>query len=164
VEARVRSYETAIGDLEQRAPGADPERDPLLRRSPPLQPGAGENVAAQTPAPAPAPVPGPPGPASAVAGADSITDWILDWLARTLEVDPDGLDPERPFADLGIDSVFAVELAQELGDWVGRPLEATILWSYSTADSLARHLAADCGTSGTGAAAGRPMPAVGGLR
>jgi hypothetical protein len=34
-----------------------------------------------------------------------------------------------------------VELAQDLADWSGIPVEATIVWNYPTIDSLAEYLA-----------------------
>lgn len=72
---------------------------------------------------------------------EEIQDWLYDWLERVLKVDIDQLESHRPFAELGIDSVFAVELAEDLGAWLGRSLEATILWNFSTVESLAGHLA-----------------------
>jgi hypothetical protein len=44
-----------------------------------------------------------------------------------------------------------VELAQDLADWSGIPVEATIVWNYPTIDSLAEYLANQINQSNTGA-------------
>lgn len=73
--------------------------------------------------------------------AELIENWIMDWLVRKLTVEAKSIDPNKSFADYGLDSVRAVKLAQELSEWLGYSLEATIVWNFSTIESLARHLA-----------------------
>ena len=46
----------------------------------------------------------------------------------------------RSFADLGLDSVKAVELALDLETWLGRPVPATVFWTYPNIKALAEHL------------------------
>lgn len=75
--------------------------------------------------------------------AESIENWIIDWLVRKLSIEAKSFDPSKSFADYGLDSVRAVKLAQDLSDWLGHSLEATIVWNFSTVQSLARHLAND---------------------
>ncbi|MBR8838433.1 MAG: long-chain-fatty-acid--CoA ligase [Stigonema ocellatum SAG 48.90 = DSM 106950] len=72
--------------------------------------------------------------------AESIENWIMDWLVRKLTVEAKLIDPSKSFADYGLDSVRAVKLAQDLSDWLGYSLEETIVWNFSTIESLARHL------------------------
>jgi hypothetical protein len=43
-----------------------------------------------------------------------------------------------------MDSITAVEFAQDLASWLKRPVEPTIIWSYSTIGILAQHLAEQC--------------------
>jgi acyl carrier protein len=71
---------------------------------------------------------------------ESLLNWIEAWLAKRLKIDPDQIDASKSFADYGLDSVMAVEFSQALGDWLKYPLEATILWNFSTIESLAQHL------------------------
>ncbi|MBD2195442.1 MULTISPECIES: AMP-binding protein [Calothrix] len=71
---------------------------------------------------------------------DSILSWIETWLAQKLKIDPHQIDPSQSFADFGIDSVMAVEFSQALGDWLEIPIEATILWKFSTIESLGKYL------------------------
>jgi len=72
--------------------------------------------------------------------AESIENWIVDWLVKKLSVDAKFIDPRKSFAEYELDSVRAVKLAQDLGDWLGYSLEETIVWNFSTIESLARHL------------------------
>jgi acyl-CoA synthetase (AMP-forming)/AMP-acid ligase II/acyl carrier protein len=44
----------------------------------------------------------------------SLQQWLCHWLAQRLQFHEATIDPEQAFADYGVDSVMAVELAQEL--------------------------------------------------
>lgn len=74
----------------------------------------------------------------------SIESWIENWLVKKLKIDADTIDIDTSFADYGIDSVTAVELAQDLEEWLQSQLksslEVTILWNFPTIRSLANYL------------------------
>ncbi|MEL6816460.1 MAG: acyl carrier protein, partial [Cyanobacteria bacterium J06598_3] len=59
------------------------------------------------------------------------------------EISANTIDPNKAFADYGLDSVMAVELAQDLGVFfnIAEPLEATLAWNFPTIQGLANHLA-----------------------
>ncbi|GAB4187332.1 MAG: acyl carrier protein [Wenzhouxiangellaceae bacterium] len=69
-----------------------------------------------------------------------IKDWISAYLARTLEVAPDLIDPELQFDEYGIDSRTAAELIGALGEWLGRDLDPSIIYDYPSIDELSQHL------------------------
>jgi acyl carrier protein len=49
-------------------------------------------------------------------------------------------DASHGFADLGLDSLMAVELKQLLEDRFGQPLSATVVFNYPTVDKLTDYL------------------------
>jgi acyl carrier protein len=56
---------------------------------------------------------------------------------------PATIDRGRPFAELGLDSMLAVELALELGRHVGAPVAETLLWEHPTIAELTQHFEGD---------------------
>lgn len=72
---------------------------------------------------------------------EKIAHWISDWMSRKLFVAVDKIDRHKSFADYGMDSLKAVKLAEDLGNWLQREMLPTLTWNFSTVDSLARHLA-----------------------
>jgi acyl carrier protein len=52
------------------------------------------------------------------------------------------IDPRRSFADHGLDSLAAVQLAAALSERLGRVLDETLLWNFATIEALVAHLEA----------------------
>jgi acyl transferase domain-containing protein/acyl-CoA synthetase (AMP-forming)/AMP-acid ligase II/acyl carrier protein len=73
-------------------------------------------------------------------GQEAITDWLVNRLAVRLQLPPREIDVQQPLARYGLDSVAAVNLAEELAKWLGRPLEPVLAYQYPTVELLARHL------------------------
>jgi acyl carrier protein len=62
-------------------------------------------------------------------------------VVKVLALPPETLpDPRRPLQEMGLDSLMAVELRNNLGGLVGRPLSATLLFDFPTIETLGAHL------------------------
>ena len=80
---------------------------------------------------------------SSIHSTESIQRWIVENLNKEWKVPTQLIDLKKSFADYGLDSAMAVNLAQELEDWLKHPIEATIVWNFPTIELLANHLASE---------------------
>jgi 1-acyl-sn-glycerol-3-phosphate acyltransferase len=62
-------------------------------------------------------------------------------MAHELHVDPKTLDPSRPYAFYGLDSLTAATLSGELGDWLDRDIPPDLFLEHPTIDALSVALA-----------------------
>ncbi|HUO37080.1 MAG TPA: type I polyketide synthase, partial [Mycobacterium sp.] len=62
-------------------------------------------------------------------------------LAAELQMSEAELDLDRPFAELGLNSVTAMSIRRQAEDFVGIELSATMMWNHPTIVSLAAYLA-----------------------
>jgi acyl carrier protein len=70
-----------------------------------------------------------------------IEEWLVAYLSQLLEVDPAQIDLKMPLESYGLDSSAAVGLTGDLENFLGRELEPTILYDYTTIAALSQHLA-----------------------
>ena len=75
----------------------------------------------------------------------AIRDWCVEYLARTLDLPGQTIDPEMTFARMGLDSANSVFLIVELEDWLGLELTPDLVFEHPTISELARHLATQAG-------------------
>jgi 6-methylsalicylic acid synthase len=61
-------------------------------------------------------------------------------LATETGIPIDRIEPDRPFADLGVDSVMAIAVRGRLQRSTGLDLPVTVLWTHPTPDALTRYL------------------------
>jgi acetyltransferase-like isoleucine patch superfamily enzyme/acyl carrier protein len=71
----------------------------------------------------------------------AISSWCAGYLAMLLEVSPDKMDLEAPFARLGLDSVGRASFLTALEDTLGAAITPDDMVDYPTIAALARHLA-----------------------
>jgi acyl carrier protein len=74
----------------------------------------------------------------------TIRNWCVDYLARTLGLPDQPIDPDTKFARLGLDSANGVYLIVELEDWLGLELSPEVIFEHPTIAELARYLAGRC--------------------
>ena len=74
-----------------------------------------------------------------------LKQWLVDWLAKSLQLPPTQIDSARPFAEYGLDSVAAVELTEALQTAIDHPLSPTLAYEYPTIDAVAAYLARQLG-------------------
>jgi acyl carrier protein len=68
-------------------------------------------------------------------------DWLVEQIAELLAVDPETVPDDSAFTDLGLSSVMAVELSDDLQGWTGLTLPPTLAYDYPTIESLAGYIA-----------------------
>ena len=80
----------------------------------------------------------PPG-----ADADQIRGLIIARLSQLLGMPASRIDLGASFSDLGLDSSVAVGFSAEVGNWVGRRQDSSLLWIYPDVESLCEHVVAE---------------------
>jgi acyl transferase domain-containing protein/acyl-CoA synthetase (AMP-forming)/AMP-acid ligase II/acyl carrier protein len=105
---------------------------PVVAQWPPTSPATGPPAE-----PEPAPVATTQGQPSAA----EISTWLIDRLSQDLELPVAEIDPAKPFANYGLDSIHAVRLSSALEEWLGYELAPTIAYEYPSIDILSQHLA-----------------------
>ena len=71
---------------------------------------------------------------------DTLKAWLTKELAQALEISKTAIATNQPFSRLGLDSVNAVRVIGRLGQFLGRKIPVTSIWSYPTIDKLCNHL------------------------
>jgi acyl-CoA synthetase (AMP-forming)/AMP-acid ligase II/acyl carrier protein len=72
-----------------------------------------------------------------------LESWLVGWLAIRANLTPSLLAPTTPFAQLGIDSLTAVEISQELDQMLGLQSPPMVIWSCPNPAELAAYLASE---------------------
>ncbi|MCX5612951.1 amino acid adenylation domain-containing protein [Streptomyces sp. NBC_00047] len=97
-----------------------------------------------TPEPAALPAPQPqPEAAESAAGGDRVWETVLSAWSQVLEVEPDEVDPDSGFFDLGGTSLTAVRVHELVRDGLGREFPLATLFRHSTVRQLTTFLRGD---------------------
>jgi acyl carrier protein len=73
--------------------------------------------------------------------AEEIQQWLINYLARSLERSPDEIDVTVPFDDFALDSATAIGMTGELEDWLGKHVDPTLVYDYPTIEQFSQCLA-----------------------
>jgi natural product biosynthesis luciferase-like monooxygenase protein len=79
--------------------------------------------------------------------ARAIEDWLISYIVAEFDVSPADIDIHQPFVRVGMDSIRAVRLAADLGNWLGRELPPTLAYDYPNIGALAGNLVRENGVS-----------------
>lgn len=74
---------------------------------------------------------------------EDISKWIMTKIAESSNTNLNEINAEASFADYGFDSLRAVSLTGELGEWLQMEIDPTIMWDHSTIKSLAEFLSTE---------------------
>ncbi|MBC8870095.1 MAG: acyl carrier protein [Planctomycetes bacterium] len=74
---------------------------------------------------------------------EEIQEWMVNYLANVLEMSTDKIDVTVPFDDFALDSATAIGMTGELEDWLGKPVDPTLVYDYPTIEQFSKCLAGD---------------------
>ncbi len=75
--------------------------------------------------------------------AEEIQEWIVKYLSNVLDTSADEIDVTVPFDDFALDSATAIGMTGELEDWLGKPVDPTLVYDYPTVEQFSKCLAGD---------------------
>jgi acyl carrier protein len=71
---------------------------------------------------------------------EEIQQWLTTKIAGTLGIYVDEIDVQGPISKLGLDSVTALDITGEMGEWLGRDLSPTLLYKYPSIEEISKYL------------------------
>jgi len=78
--------------------------------------------------------------ATQAADPEHIEDEVVRLLAQILYIEPETVDHDASFPDLGLDSILVVEFCALLEEELGVTVSATQVYKLGTPHNVARHL------------------------
>ena len=90
--------------------------------------------------------------AAPVRDAADVAGWLRARIAEVARLPVSAVGADQPFSAFGLDSADTVELTGRLEEWLGRPVDPTLVYLHPTVERLAAEL-------GAGATATAPGPA-----
>ncbi|HIK04814.1 MAG TPA: acyl carrier protein [Trichormus sp. M33_DOE_039] len=71
---------------------------------------------------------------------EQVQDWLVSYMANIIEVAPNEVDIKMLFDEYGLDSSMVIGMIGDLEIWLGRDLDPTLVYDYSTIEDLSQHL------------------------
>jgi iturin family lipopeptide synthetase A len=72
-----------------------------------------------------------------------IQNWVKNKISERLKMKTEDIDPRDSFDRYRLDSLAAIELTGELGEWLGRSVSPTLIYDYPSIEALACHLSGE---------------------
>lgn len=72
---------------------------------------------------------------------DVVANWLVERIAVLTGVDPTSIPWDTPFAELGLSSIQAIELSDDLQRWTNVELPSTLAFDYPTIEVAAGYVA-----------------------
>jgi aryl carrier-like protein len=85
----------------------------------------------------------PPPPRS----LETLATWLRQRIAEYARISPDEVDFDAPLAAYGLDSIYALTLSEEIEEYLGVVVSATIVWDTPTINALVHTLEATVATA-----------------
>ncbi|MBP2630953.1 MAG: pksL 6, partial [Firmicutes bacterium] len=73
--------------------------------------------------------------------------WLIDLFSQELKMDPSKLEIDTPFQDYGVDSILLAQIWRSINELLTNELDPSILFEYSTIESLALWLVSNHASS-----------------
>jgi len=80
--------------------------------------------------------------------AKTIKVWLVEWMAKELEMPADEINTSQSLLDYSLSSMTAMMLVGSLEDWLGLEIVPTLVWDYPTIDDLVDYLAQEVMAAG----------------
>jgi acyl carrier protein len=74
------------------------------------------------------------------ASKPEIVAWLIDWIAKEMEMPTAEIDTGHSLLDYSMSSVTAMILVGDLEDWLDLTLSPTLVWDYTSIDAMTDHL------------------------
>ena len=76
---------------------------------------------------------------------EEVQECIVQWLVDVAAVSKEAIELDKPFNDYHLDSLTAVEFSDDVHEWLGLNLPATVIWNHPTLADMTRYLSAMSG-------------------
>jgi len=76
----------------------------------------------------------------------AIAEWMINYLANLLDIDPNQIETNLSFDNFGLDSFDAAQLTAEMSEWLNFDIEISVIYDYPSIDELSLFLCTELQT------------------